>query len=773
MKRKTTKEKRLLKSFGRFAAGLALLWGFVACSMDETDLTGGGGSACAGTKEINFRIDLPSGSPASKAVGESQENAITRMDVLAFKVDGSTETYEYTQPATLVSGTTWKLTAQVRDYPQRFVIVTGVEAEVAALTADPIADKNKATMLARLVVSQNGRWNTTSASDFRALPMWGESASQTITGGSSELGQVSMLRMLAGIDVELKSTALTNFEMTSVRLYNTNATGRVTPDAVKVSEGKATAPTIPSGATLITGPITYDQEKGDFSAGTVGEAMKGAIYTFETAAPVDGDQMKATCLVIGGKYNKTGNETFYRVDFLKADKTTFLDILRNHKYQVNITEVKGNGHSSPEEAFKSRSVNMVSEVLSWNEVGMNVITTDGQYTLAVDKDQYAFTREAKTGKETDNILNVWTDYTNSDTSKSGWTVEKYVDAADENQEVTWLELVPAKGDADATTETYIRVGENLGPSARSAKIILAAGRLRKPILVTQDITAMTYMFTPSQTTVNYGLLLDGTAEFTFSTNTDWVAELSGDLAPVGGMTTQGGAGLNQRFSYPMTLDESNEKRVTKSLVVTFSSPTGKFTPVTVTINGNVPYLKFFPEILSVSNLEAHIVNLDIDTNLDFSKLLANVTDNANGMIGTLIVNTNTGQLEVELGEAQQEARTGGVNITFENTQIIAYASLERIKNPYTSIDGRLVTEVFITTGTLVQNGSANTSCPAGFSIPRNEAEARWLAQNFGGSYTFIGAATRPDDYSQIIYVTATGGDWFWADNQRGTRCVKW
>ena len=286
-------------------------------------------------------------------------------------------------------------------------------------------------MLANLKVSlgqTEDRWKVISASDYTAFPMWGESGAEKITGSTNSLSMaIPMLRMIAKINVQLDETVsgLTNkFKMKSVHLYNTNTSGHVVPSIAAVKEEIRNTsqrylfveePTVPSDAVLSKGPIEYT----DFTApGTPDVAMKGAIYTFETKAPSNEDRMKATCLVIGGLYGDDTNETYYRVDFFESDGKTLRDILRNYQYVVNITDVKGRGHESVDVAYKSKSVNMVAEILYWNEAGLGNNVFDGQNILSVSQDSYFFSRDAKISKEEDNVLSIMTDYKTTATAAS-------------------------------------------------------------------------------------------------------------------------------------------------------------------------------------------------------------------------------------------------------------------------------------------------------------------------------------------------------------------
>lgn len=497
---------------------------FACCSHDEDEIYNPGGVTGVTEKMVNFHIAVPYVAPAgpqTRAIGAIEENTIDNIDVLAFKVeyeqDGTTirsETFDYSKIGTKSTGNTegaaaqsFNVTVKVKDYKQRFVIIANAEEQVASLTGDPAywVGKDKATMLAKLEVALEGsedRWEVINTSTYTKFPIWGESGTEMITGATTRLtSTVLMLRMIAKINVQLDETVLgltDKFEMTSVYLYNTNTKGNVVPSAITEETRNSnrylyvTAPTIPQGATICEGPIEYT----DFSApGTPGVAMKGAIYTFETKAPTapdpaEADRMKATCLVIGGKYAGDTDITYYRVDFFESDGIKLRDILRNHQYVVNITDVKGRGHESVDVAFKSKSVNMKVETLYWNEAGLGNVDFDGQNILSVSQDKYTFARDAITAAQDNNLLDILTDYqTDATGGISGWYVEKIVDAHDDSQTVTWVQLTPDNGVANVRATAILTVLKNDTPQERSAVIWIAAGRLRYPVTVSQTLNS--------------------------------------------------------------------------------------------------------------------------------------------------------------------------------------------------------------------------------------------------------------------------------------------
>ncbi len=460
-------------------------------------------------KEVVFRLSVPYVEPSgdTRAIGAAEENTISTVDVLAFRVEGEDEYYDYSVTGYKTSGNTegastqsFTVSVRVKDYKQRFVIITNARERVQQLVGGfDRQGANKSVMLAALEFSlgQAGdKWNTTGASDYTALPMWGESAQESITSATTALsGSIPLLRMVAKINIQLDESigGLTDkFILKSVRLYNTNTKGRIVPDAAALSEESrnneryvmAVSPTLAPNSMVYEGPLVYD----DFSApGKEGVALRGAIYTFETGAAESGKMLEATCLVIGGVYGNDNDPTYYRVDFVEDDGVTFRSILRNHQYIANITDVKSSGHTTPEEAFASKSLNITAEILEWDEGGMGNIAFDGQYVLSVSRNVFSFSRDERRSDTGDNVLFVFTDYaTSAAGAKSGWYVEKIVDASDGITEVDWLAISPERADASVKQKTVIMVDLNNTGQARSANIIFAAGRLRYPVRVDQS-----------------------------------------------------------------------------------------------------------------------------------------------------------------------------------------------------------------------------------------------------------------------------------------------
>lgn len=249
---------------------------------------------------------------------------------------------------------------------------------------------------------------------------------------------------------------------------------------------KANAPSLPLGVSKYEGPLSYS----DFSApGKEGVAMKGAIYTFEVLTNQE-ELTERPCIVVGGVYDEAvdndGEELviYYRVDFMNKDKTIYLDLLRNHSYEVKILNVSQKGYPDVDEAYRSRSINIDYNILVWNNPNMGNITTDGQYFLSVSKDDFELCRNSINEEEENNVLHILTDYSTTSTSaRSGWYVEKIVEA-DGKTTPNWLKLSVSEGNANEKTKVYIKLEENID-IPREATIWIAAGRMRYPIKILQ------------------------------------------------------------------------------------------------------------------------------------------------------------------------------------------------------------------------------------------------------------------------------------------------
>ncbi|MDR0939301.1 MAG: hypothetical protein LBN29_08120 [Mediterranea sp.] len=489
-----------------------------------------------GEREVVFSVSIPRAGRATRALGESDESTVTSVDVLAFSYDAASDSYLYAyhsegrETKGSGSGITFMIKAYILPVKQKFVVLANASRQVETLLGDvPAAGDDqsgmeKETFLARLRVdltASGGQWNTGDGSgNYTPLPMWGESEGVTVSGSTQRISDtpIPLLRMLARIDVALSTDAPGRstdvFRLTEACLYNYIPCGRVVPSATAYDgqRQRVTAPTLPINASTgqpyapVKGPVRFTEVDADSTA------MRRVIYALEAVAT--DEREKATCLVIGGRYSAAGRfdeapVTYYRVDLYDKAAGTNMDVLRNHLYQVLITEVRGNGFDSPEEAFRAQSANLTAEVLQWSESGMAHIVFDGTSVLGVSAELFKFYRnEDRSEAVEDNILSVYTDYRSGDAaSVSGWYVKSVRDAGG-GREYTdfndcWLKLRDESGSvlgigrgaddanvgpSDVKSDLYLTFDALQGDDAegRAVVITFAAGRLEYDVRVEQS-----------------------------------------------------------------------------------------------------------------------------------------------------------------------------------------------------------------------------------------------------------------------------------------------
>ena len=400
--------------------------------------------------------------------------------------------------------------------------------------ADPLRD-----IRTSLVATAAGKWPAD-----RMFPMWGESDEFTQVP-SGRIGTLSLMRATARVDVgvkfikngdkynlnDMQAEGLYNegkgtyFALASVRVYGTMKGG--TYGSAENVYGSITSE--PSAATVPNTDVgkfgledlKYEVGKdNDFTDSTPADGgtwsdkeksarrmLTRACYVFETknkGAEFDA----AACVIVGGIYGEDKNPTYYRIDFAttnivngvqnKPQPDNRFDLLRNKVYVVNITSVSGPGKNSPEEALKSDETKMTAEVQEWNQNNtVGDITTDGVYTLSVDKSELQYYTDG-----TPEQIVVKTDY--DGVLGSGWTLEAEAEKADEQQEFEdALLYYDSKGNAypytsDAFPKTgpsgtpaTLRIGMKELPDAggktafRSGKLLFKAGRMQTRVVIQQ------------------------------------------------------------------------------------------------------------------------------------------------------------------------------------------------------------------------------------------------------------------------------------------------
>ena len=448
-----------------------------------------------GKVQVPFSISMPAQLPRTYAMDENDENEVRSIDILAFKVNGNDETFAYRaqaeQGSIVDDGVNNKkkfVVTLFKDGTQtyRFVALANAKDELDNAFAGGITvGASKDAIMQQLQLTGINKWNVNNGTaGYLPIPMWGETPNSIIIQDNTTITDLKLLRMVAKINVKIDPSISENsFALSSVSLYNYYSAGRIVPDAGNLVPGSRSTVEKPTViGTTTKGPIDYEG-----SGIVTNNSIINNIYTFESLVPKTASEVnlsKVTTLVLGGKYNGSTEVSYYRVDI--ANGKTYLDILRNHLYAINITKVKSAGYRTKEDAFNSRPINIEAEVVVWDEAAIGNIEFDGQFMLAVSQGKFDFTKSAYTTFSDDNTVSIKTDYKSNDGSVQGWKVTSIIDDSG-NPINDWLKTSVNKGDANVTTDMQLILTENNSGANRLGYITISAGRLTYKIEVRQSM----------------------------------------------------------------------------------------------------------------------------------------------------------------------------------------------------------------------------------------------------------------------------------------------
>lgn len=431
--------------------------------------------------EVIIRMQVPGHKkPIAYAATAADENKITELDILAFaKQNAAVDTlaYRIKVSSDQISDVTGAENGNKKDIHVKLqrsesnlklVLIANGSSVVDAASVK--GGESLTDIFEKLNYEYNGKWNT---STMTPIPMWGQTSGYISVKNPivSEPLNITLLRSVAkidlGVDVYNDDPSIgfgKRFKLQHVYVYNAMNKACIVPDIhdAGLVENKVTAPKIPDDAT----PIKSAQEYT-----LTGSDLFNEIYLPESDCTKEDEH---TFLVIGGVYDG-GQETFYRIDFVnKEDKK--LDLLRNYRFLVNITNVARDGFGTKEEAAaaKSSHINYSLSVLDEN---INSIIYNGQYVLGVSESAISLDWDAVSN----NSIAVATDY------PEGWKA---------STDARWIDLKTASGGAQSSLSFDVKRNDE-AKLKRTGRIILEAGSLVQEILVSQYAGANSYILSPN------------------------------------------------------------------------------------------------------------------------------------------------------------------------------------------------------------------------------------------------------------------------------------
>ncbi len=452
--------------------GYLLLLTLVSCQNDELASSVPNYTA---TFTLNFGNAIETRGPLTRAV---DDNAITNVDVISFKVDPSAPTditkgtYFY-RVRGVYNPTTQKVQVQlIGDVTsQTLVLVANLRQQFNMLNAS--YGEQKETVMNRLLLPAT----TNGQPDFtNGMPMWGELVNQPINSSyvstESSPKEVKMIRSVSKFTLQCPNASPYHFfsKIDGVYLYNYRNKGRVSPDNYTPATTTVTTPTVPTGATVTQGTHFTLLAPG---TSDILEGTERSFYLFEAdnKTKYATDPMDATCLVVHIHFasNDQGklltdqgwpNSGYYRIDFKDYTTDAVLDLLRNHHYTIRVESIDGLPAATADKAYEGNHT-IKCKIVPWNDVQENVSVTFNS-RLKVDKSNVIL---MKTGSQN---LTITTENT------SGWKIDSYPN---------WLTIT---GGTQITTDTQTTLTLHAATSGfRFGVIKLTAGRMTLDIKVSQ------------------------------------------------------------------------------------------------------------------------------------------------------------------------------------------------------------------------------------------------------------------------------------------------
>ncbi|EFK59257.1 FimB/Mfa2 family fimbrial subunit [Sphingobacterium spiritivorum] len=425
-----------------------------------------------GTKEVSFTASMPglSQNISTYAISDNEENKVTTIDILVFEMTGSTEKYAYRvagrniRPLT-ANSIQFQATLQAHA-TKKYRLVAIANARTTVNAASYTVGALKSDILKNLVINKPGVWNTTSSADYSPLPMSGESEPNLSINSNTGSITLNMIRIQARVDVIVEPTLITRFQMTSISVYNSNSNARIAPSATTTgSNGPiVTAPSLPASPQINSSPLVYIPDPVT-PPNTVNSRQQ--IYLFEKNAAASAGASGALSLIIGGYYDGSSTETYYKLEFLSKEAAPIpLAVLRNHKYEFKIKEVSGAGYPTKEAALTGKPSNIQGSVVTLNLSDMPIIYFDEHYYLAMETDLVNYPTNQAKGQ----FYKIKTDF------PGGWTWT--------SDQPSWLSMNPYNNGTSDGANISVEINQG-NPVPRHGILTITAGKIRARIKVYQ------------------------------------------------------------------------------------------------------------------------------------------------------------------------------------------------------------------------------------------------------------------------------------------------
>ena len=276
-------------------------------------------------------------------------------EVTVFVFDGNgTNNYLYRRSGIIPVNGQFTTKLLLTDEPIEIYVFTNPNSNVNSVNYDGYT---KAAVLNNLTTDIDLNSGT------NAFPMHGSLSVAHISENTIINTPVYLLRAMAVVDINAYSIDENIFKLESASVYNTPDNGcwvsnyRIDENGDPATP-KVTYPTMPPTFSNITAsphlPIVTNNK------------LEEQLFIYEN----DEANTPASRAVISGIFNNNGTTAYYPVDFTNSNNIP-IDILRNHRYTINITDVSGSGYSNAIDAANGESIDISADIIAWNLIDID------------------------------------------------------------------------------------------------------------------------------------------------------------------------------------------------------------------------------------------------------------------------------------------------------------------------------------------------------------------------------------------------------------------
>lgn len=336
-----------MKKWILYMLSVVLCTGLFSCTTDEdwTDIPSTGKE---GEVKVSFVLNIPSSRGATDGSDLDEnyywERHINETDIRAFVFIGGKYQEEVKRliidPVNDNQNQIRKITGMISNQYEGKLVQLVVLTNMASRGVEPFtlrAGMSKDEVYEKLVYKYNEAWTFSDAETESYIPMWGISGRFSIEPDIlNDAGEIYMYRAIAKIDIKVNDgKGIDNFTIKKIELVNVPSEGycaSLNYDGVDVESGEAFKnASVPDALVAIADPFSVFEGEEKYK-------IENRIYVPEMTKYKPYPYFKIRIHATAGIYEEKRVYDLY-MRGKQTDPQTSFEILRNHKYVINIKTI--------------------------------------------------------------------------------------------------------------------------------------------------------------------------------------------------------------------------------------------------------------------------------------------------------------------------------------------------------------------------------------------------------------------------------------------------